>query len=86
MWRLSQVMDVHAKLFFDGGILHSSVKQKNDGWQEPFAGLGFEIRIIPLGSRNLATRISFGMNANRWFGWELRGSAFEIFIGQEIHF
>ncbi|NIZ41143.1 hypothetical protein PVA45_06470 [Entomospira entomophila] len=86
MWRLSRLMDVHAKLFFDGGILHSALVSEKGGWQQPFAGIGAEIRIIPLGSRNLATRISLGINANRWFGWELRGSAFELFIGQEIHF
>lgn len=48
--------------------------------------MGVEVRLVPLSSRNLTTRISFGLNINRWFGWEMRGSLFELFIGNELHF
>jgi hypothetical protein len=85
MWRLDHLMDVHAVLFFDGGLMRSS-KDRGEQWQEPFTGLGVEVKVWPKNSRNSGLRVSFGVNMNQALGLEMRGSFFELFIGSEMHF
>lgn len=85
MWRFANFFNTHGVLFFDGGMMHSSIPSTS-GWQDPFLTMGFEVRVVPLGSRNMTTRVSVGMNISRWFGWDSRGSKLEFYIGNELHF
>jgi hypothetical protein len=89
IWRFSRLGEVHGHIFYDGMM----VRNFRAGWQKPFQAIGLEAIIYPSFARNMQLRLSLGQdieallyNMNILGSSPRGGSAYELYVGIELHY